>query len=102
MVPDGTCRRRTLELIFADGPENVFEAVSCAARRTAKEGQMRTAHFLVIAAPRPSGLPDLDSIQTSVSGGRLFCETDKANARIGQLARSATNGSIRDALRAGT
>lgn len=28
--------------------------------------------LLVIAAPRPSGLPDLDSIQAGLSGGRFF------------------------------
>ena len=30
------------------------------------------AHFLVIAAPRPSGLPDLEFIQASVTEGRFF------------------------------
>jgi hypothetical protein len=33
---------------------------------------MLDSHFLVIAAPRPSGLPDLDSIQISVTGGAFF------------------------------
>jgi hypothetical protein len=31
-----------------------------------------TANFLVIAAPRPFGLPDLESIQASVTKGRFF------------------------------
>lgn len=33
---------------------------------------MPKADFLVIAAPRPSGLPDLENIQAGHPGGRFF------------------------------
>lgn len=58
--------------IFALGPENVFEAEPCVAETRAPECQCSTAHFLVIAAPRPSGLPDLDIIQAGRAEGRFF------------------------------
>ena len=37
-----------------------------------------TVRFLVIAAPRPSGLPDLDCIQAGLIGGRFFCPVKSA------------------------
>jgi hypothetical protein len=58
--------------IVAPGPENVCEAVSCGAETLALECQCSTAHFLVIAAPRPSGLPDLEFIQAGRAEGRFF------------------------------
>lgn len=40
----------------------------------------RRARFHVIAAPRPSDLPDLDCIQAGLIGGRFFCRANQAES----------------------
>ena len=45
--------------------------LKCACAAYAASGDTKV-HFLVIAAPRPSGSPDLDSIQTGTFRGALF------------------------------
>lgn len=42
----------------------------------ADRGAMRKSNFLVIAAPRPSGLPDLERIQAETIRGAFFCGDD--------------------------
>ena len=41
-------------------------------------GGISAARFLVIAAPRPSGSPDLELIQAGPTGGRFFCRAPGA------------------------
>ncbi len=53
------------------GPENVL-AVCLYGRRKSFQPSLPKARFLVIAAPRPSGSPDLDFIQAGLTGGRFF------------------------------
>jgi hypothetical protein len=55
------------------GPEDVPEQTP-ESEEIRFSGSSWIAHFLVIAAPRPSGLADLESIQASVTGGRFFVE----------------------------
>ena len=55
------------------GPEDVPKADSREAVRSDSEGSCWRVRFLVIAAPRPFGWPDLGTIQASVTGGRFFC-----------------------------
>jgi hypothetical protein len=71
LVPDGTYWNWKAGPILGTGPEDE-------PKQTPVNGDIRvqgsslTAHFLVIAAPRPSGLRDLESIQASETGGRFF------------------------------
>jgi hypothetical protein len=71
MVPDQTCQTRGWVPIFPVGPENVL-AVCLYGETRVRPGRDLKVHFLVIAAPRPSGLPDLESIQAGLTGGRFF------------------------------
>jgi len=70
-LPDGTYQAFECTPIFHHGPENVLEVCLCDRCKIQSRG-IPKAPFLVIAAPRPSGLPDLELIQAGTSRGALF------------------------------
>ena len=69
--------------IVLPGPENVLAVCFCGRRKSYPAGVYRLARFLVIAAPRPSGSPDLETIQAGLTGGRFFLCSKESRARFG-------------------
>ena len=71
MVPDQTFLRPEAENIVCVGPESGVRVELYG--QVAWPVSSSALHFHVIAAPRPSGLPDLDRIQARAGRGALFC-----------------------------
>ena len=74
LVPDGTCFRFLGENIVLFGPEDVHEVCPSREARSPRQRPHPKAQLLVIAAPRPFGLPDLERIQAGQTEGRFFVE----------------------------
>lgn len=73
MLPDGTYQREECGTYSSPRSRKCVDSVPLRKTKVLSGGGIPVSRFLVIAAPRPSGSPDLETIQAGLTGGRFFC-----------------------------
>jgi len=76
MVPDGTYLEKKSRAYSFVRSRKCAGSVPTRKTQVLSGGGIPNARFLVIAAPRPSGSPDLEIIQAGLTGGRFFDVTN--------------------------